>query len=732
MKKKQVSKKKIKQTVAIFATSTAMALAGAAFGNVAHAEEEAKKPLYSLDTILVESSHLTYPGGYINKKARYGILGYKDVLDIPYTQLSLTGKSIETFASPSSTLNDVLINVPSIRSSTSSPMYTDFSMRGINMNGNHMYLNGIPNLFYQFTTPPAHMIERIDVTVGPNAGINGATTSANGTNSGKSATPGIINVISKRAGDEPVTRYTQTFTGKGSWGEYVDVGRRFGKNKEWGLRINAGYLDGELSLSGAEKVEKTFFMNLDHRDDRSTSNLLLGFFDLRVNDGQRWFSLYDSVNKGMMPRVPNAQNSYDFPETTKYVQGYLSTLNHEQKINDNWRWVFNAGVSTRHGTKYNAGAALYIDGYGNFVKSQNRLGHMNESSENLYLQTGVNGNFMTGSVKHNLAFSVDKAWTKYWSSNAYSTYNLISGNLYDGIVFGKYTLPQAGDAKLAYEETVDGVTLADTLEYKKLQVLVAASRRYGDFKSPTEKVNNLDLAPSFGITYKPVKNLALYTGYSSSYSRGVFVTDSKYDNKGSILSPVRNTQTEVGVKYENKGLLTTLSYFVLNEGNYVDLPGSGNGKYILTQEGENRYKGIELTVNGKIAPKWNITGGLMYLGHNREKTGSANKDGWHVNGVSDWSSVIALEYNPDAKTSLIGRMNYSSSAYINDDKAQIPSYVTFDLGVTYKTKFAGTPVKLSAMCYNVANTDYWMGRGGSTTFGLSMPRTITLTAQFDL
>ncbi len=729
--KKRATKKALKRRMTLLAAGATLLFMGAGADNAVSAEEAAEKTVYQLEEVLVEGEAFVYPGNYVNKKARYGILGYKDILDIPYTEISLTAKSIETFGTPGLTLNEVLTNIPSIRSSTSSPMYTDFSMRGINMNGNNMYLNGIPNLFYQFTTPPAHIIERMDVTVGPNAGINGATTSANGTNSGKSAPPGLINVISKRAGDEPVTRYTQTFSGRGSWGEYIDIGRRFGEKQEWGLRINAGHLDGDLSLAGTEKEEKTFFINLDHRDDRSTTNLLAGYFDLRVNEGQRWFILSDSVNKGLMPKVPDAKNSYDFPETTKYVHGYLSTLNHEQKINDTWRWYVNAGMASRSGTKYNAGSALYIDGYGNFLSS-NKLNHQNEASKNVYVQTGVNGDFTAGEVKHNLAFSVDRAWTKYWNASVNSVAGLIAGNLYDGVVYGDYTLPEAGHAPLSYEETVVGVTLADTMEYKKLQVLVAGSRRDGKFESSSEKVNNLDLAPSVGITYKPIKNVAFYTGYSSSYSRGAFVSDAKYENKGRILSPVKNKQAEVGVKYENNGLLTTLSYFDLNQGNYVDLPGSTSGKYILTQEGENRYKGVELAVNGKVASKWNITGGLMHIDHKREKTGTAKKDGWYVNGVSDWSSVIALEYNPDDKTSVIGRANYNSSAYIDDNKAKIPSYVTFDLGVSYKTKISATPVKLTAMCYNVADKDYWMGRGGSTTFGLSMPRTFTLTAQFDL
>lgn len=729
----KAKKRALNRKIILLAAGTAILWGNAGPGNAVYAEETAKKAEYQLEEILVEDDAYVYSGGFINKQARYGILGYKDILDIPFTESSLTKKSIETFSIPSSTLNDVLVNVPSIRSSTSSPMYTDFSMRGINMNGNNMYLNGIPNLFYQFTTPPAHIIERIDVTVGPNAGINGTTTSSNGTNSGKSAAPGMINVISKRAGTEPVTTYTQTFSGRGSLGEYIDVGRRFGENDEWGIRVNAGNLDGDLSLAGTEKEEKTLFVNLDHKDERSTSNFLVGHFDLRVNEGQRWFTLKDNVNVGVMPKVPDSDTSYDFPETTKYVHGYVMTLNHEQKINDNWQWFVNTGSSTRSGTKYNASSALVIDGLGNFLSS-NVTNHQNEASKNVYFQAGVNGNFTTGEVQHNMAFAVDRAWTKYWNVTKNGTSGLISGNLYDGIIYngGIYPLPDAGHAPLSYEETNVGVTLADTLEYKKLQVLVAGTRRAGKFESTSEKVDNLDVSPSFGITYQPIKNVALYTGYSSSYSRGMYVTDAKYENKGSVMAPVENKQAEIGVKYENKGLLSTLSYFDLNQGNYVDLPGSTTGKYILTQEGENRYKGIEATVNGKLAEKWNITGGFMYINDKREKTGSSNKDGWYVTGVSDWSSVIALEYNANNKLSVMGRANYSSSAYVDDNKAKIPSYVTFDLGATYKTQISSTPVKLNVMCYNVADKDYWMGRGGSNTFGLSMPRTFALSATFEL
>lgn len=46
-------------------------------------------------------------------------------------------------------------------------------------------------------------------------------------------------------------------------------------------------------------------------------------------------------------------------------------------------------------------------------------------------------------------------------------------------------------------------------------------------------------------------------------------------------------------------------------------------------------------------------------------------------------------------------------------------------------RVASYPIRLSASVINLADKSYWMGRGGSTTFGLSMPRTFQLSVQAD-
>ena len=47
---------------------------------------------------------------------------------------------------------------------------------------------------------------------------------------------GIISVKTKVAPDNRVFDFTQTISGRGLFGEYLDYGERFGKNKEWGIR----------------------------------------------------------------------------------------------------------------------------------------------------------------------------------------------------------------------------------------------------------------------------------------------------------------------------------------------------------------------------------------------------------------------------------------------------------------------------------------------------------------
>lgn len=200
------------------------------------------------------------------------------------------------------------------------------------------------------------------------------------------------------------------------------------------------------------------------------------------------------------------------------------------------------------------------------------------------------------------------------------------------------------------------------------------------------------------------------------------------------MSPSKAKSNEIGVKYENKGFLATLAFFQNKEANNITVYNNDFTKKWYTQDGENEYKGIELSVNGRLNDKWNIMGGLMYLDATRTRTEKGTYDGYSVAGIPKWTGVAALQYNPDKDWSIIGRAVYVGSTPIfpasNDIKWTVPSYVTYDLGVKYKTKFNSTPVTLSAMCYNITGKDYWIAYGSG--LHLSSPRTLMLSATFDI
>lgn len=693
------------------------------------------KPVVQIDDVVVLHKDDRLPGELLQGSARLGIQGDKSVMDIPYSLMSLSAKTLELFHDPSLPLSNVLQNNPSIRSSTSSPMYSDFSMRGVNMNGNHMMLNGIPSLFSQFTTPPSHVIERIDITSGPNAAVNGVNMSNNGTDSGATPAPGTINIVTKSAPYADINRVTGTFSGRSSIGTYLDVSRRFGEDKAWGVRVNAERLDGELSLPGAENNSTNIFVNLDHQSTSSSTNLFAGYFDLRINGGQRWFTFSGTGRE--LPKAPDARNNYDFPETTKLMYGYVVALNHEQRLSENWSVFANYGAMEKSGYKYNSSSALRFNDAGVFVAA-NVANAQVEATENAYGQIGVRGRFETGPLTHNIALAVDHSFAKYWNDTNNGATGRIGGSLYGGVAYGPqfYPLPARRTAVLQWSETNIGVILTDVISVGKFDILLAASQKNEDFLNQLtgRRIENDNILPTYGLTYKASPDLSFYAGHTESFSRGAMVSnDARYVNRGEVLAPVKASQNEVGVKLKRGGMLSTLAIFDMDQQNLIDVEVTPT-TFRRDADGKNRYRGVELSSVGQLTDQWTVTLGGLYLDAEREKTNGGAADGKFVNGVAEWSGAAGFEYRPVRSIGLVGRAVYNGEAFIDsgtNGSTKIPAFVAFDIGANYRTEVASHPIRLSAMILNAADKNYWMGRGGSTTFGLSMPRTFQVSIQAD-
>lgn len=688
------------------------------------------------NSISVGQTSEDMPGGYISQGARLGFLGETNILKTPFTQFSFTEKAIQDYGDPSQPINSVAANMPSVKTSGCT-MYNDFSIRGQNLNGYQMYLNGIPDMFKQANTP-INFAERIEVTSGPNKGITG--TAAN------ESAGGVVNIVSKRANGD-YAKVTTLFSGHSSFGQLIDVSRRFGKNNEWGLRINAQNLNGETAIEDERLTNRDITLNIDHKTRNSYTNLFMGYFYSKQKNGQRWFGFSgsDFQTASAVLRAPDTAKNLSFHGQEFEYDDWAITLNHEQKFAKNWKMFLNAGYN-RYDlfNNVNSKSSKYfvINKNGDF-RALNWV--QNFPITSYYGQIGVQGVEHTGPVKHTLVAAIDKSWYNTYrnlntTDQANQQFFTPNGNLYTGVPFGPYTNYNADKVcwgTLGSTSRKWSWSLNDNIEYKKLNILLgyfynhSRTNTYNKTGGITQSVHSQAGSPTYGIVYSPTDKLSFYASHSESFNMETVVSN-KYKNVGEILPAAKTKQNEIGVKYLNRDLLTSLSLFDIKKAGNIDVTEGGD--LYQRQDGEDEYEGIEVAFNGKLAPKWNLMGGLMYLDAKHHKTTKTILENQRISGASRWNGVLALEYEADDRYSFFGRILYNGSAMIwnseTTNQLDVPPYTTLDLGVKYKTTWNKIPVQFNLTCYNVLGKDYWIPKSGVDTVILGNPRTLALSAQF--
>lgn len=749
--------------------SVLCAIASVGFVMSASAEEAMQG---NLDEIVVEGSRDVLPGGMVNTKGSVGLLGDKEVMKTPFSVTNVSQKTMDLFLGPNEPLDKALVGVPSVRAS-GSVLHGDFSVRGFRTNGTAMYVNGVHGVMTQFNLP-MYAMEGIDIVSGPNSMLG-----ASGVQYESNTAGGIINARTKRAGDTDFIKYKQTFSGKGSFGEYLDVSQRLGQNREWGVRLNTELLNGETAVDEANMKAKGIAINIDHKDKHSSTNFFANYRDLDIYNGVRWFKL---ANKGSaptdsktgkpsigtvdgtgltkqipgvnyLPSAPDGGKNYSAAGTWKAGYGWFMTLNHEQYMNDNWTLFANFGYSRQklnQNVSPNMSSYWITDDAGNYDLIQTNSATPQRS---YYAQLGTKNKFDTGALKHEVILSADKAWRNRDGSSApLSPLYMGTANIYSGSMF------QDADARMIYYTTrpnnktsVWGVSLLDSINYGKWDAMLGVHKHAASAKSwnATSKswgseTKSDATCPTYSLSYSPDDHVMIYGNHAENFDIGASA-GSSYQNYGEVLPPTKVKQNEVGVKYQNKGAMYTLAYFDIDQANNVGKDVPGYSKPFLVQDGKINHKGLELSVNGKLADKWYGMFGLAYLDAKYKNMGKGNeyKNGVRESGQGEWSASAALEYKADDNFSVIGRatytgatpfytVNYNSSTVTKDSKhLEAPSYMVYDLGVTYNTKINSTPVKLSAMCYNLLDKDYWTVARGDQVY-LSTPRTFFVSAEFTL
>lgn len=661
-----------------------------------------------------------YAGGQLASGARLGMLGNTSFLDNPFNQSSYTAEAIEDRQARS--LSDLLLDEPSVRVSTArNNISEDFSIRGLPVASGDVSFDGLYGLMPYYRVP-VEIAERVEVLKGPSALLNGMAPSGN--------VGGAINVVPKRAEDEALTRLSASVLSDSVLGLSADVGRRFGEDQAFGVRLNSAWRDGDTTTDRQQQRDHLQSLALDYRGERLKASVDLLYQKQHIDGTLRQFIAASTLES--LPSAPDASLAYPgfgYSETTDK----MAAARVEYAFSDD-AGVYVAGGQRRMLMDALTGNPTLQDTDGNFVSYP--AWQIYRVVDKSYA-AGGHARLDTGALTHELAINVTRLdqtaridFDTFWGARES---NLYSPSYSD--------TPDKGDASIdlkRYNDTrLDSVALADTLSWLDDRLRVTLGARHQrvqvqgyDFSTGLPSGRRYDesrITPAVGVVLRWQPGLSLYANYIEGLSQGPVAPTSGVSNPGEVFAPIRTKQHEVGAKADWGRLAASLGLF------QIVRPSAGlaDGRYGVN--GEQRNRGLELNVFGMATPAVHVIGGMTLMHGELTRTAGGSDDGHDAIAVPrvqanlgvDWRDVLLPGLSLNARVVHTGHQ-YADSA----NTLRLPKWTRLDVGARYRTEIAGRPLTLRAAVENLFDKDYWASSNEGYLY-LGTPRTLLVTGSVD-
>ncbi|NVI84346.1 MULTISPECIES: TonB-dependent siderophore receptor [Janthinobacterium] len=709
----------------------------------AHAQTTSTTPAgdaQSMPTVVVNASadasaeglSKAYAGGQVARGGRLGLLGNVDMMDTPFGSTSYTQQFIADQQARS--VGDLLQSDPAVRMSRGYGNFQEvYVIRGFALDSDDVAYNGLYGVLpRQYVSP--ELLERVEVFRGASAFLNGAAP-------GGSGIGGAINLMPKRAGNTPLTELTVGVESGGHAYAAIDVARRFGENKEFGVRVNAAKRQGETGIKREDHDVGMFSVGLDYRGSS---------YRLSADAGYQNFDLTaprPSVGIGsvaVLPSAPDASKNFAQPWSYSKEHDVFGTARAEVDLaKDVVAWAAFGSRSTKEAnslaepslTSSNGDAT--VSRFDNARKQEIRTGEL-----------GIRGKLVTGAVKHTLVAS----WSGHWNEakNAYAIGDKFATNIYAPVSVAPPPTPYPGgimsDPRITQKTILNSYALADTMAFLDDKLLLTVGLRRQQIKDAGYDYNTSVLqgkaydesatTPVAGIVFKANRNVSLYANYIEALVKGPTATGTyvengqqlNVDNMGDVFAPYKSKQKEIGVKYDggklgmSAALFSTAKPLLAVVGKRAEL------------DGEQRNRGLELSVFGTPMQGVRLLGGLTWLDAKLSNTGMAENNGKKPIGAPETQMSVGGEWDvPGAPgLTLNARTIYTSTQYADQaNTKQLPSWTRLDIGARYLTQVAGRDVTLRARVDNVTDRNYWSSAVSSFNIGslvLAAPRTVVVSA----
>lgn len=700
----------------------------------------------ALDTIDVQgannpNSTMTpmpaYAGGQIARGGQVGMLGNRDVMNTPFSQTNYTNKTIKD--QQAQTVQDVLSNDPSIVTKMNGAWDDDASIniRGFSttLSSGFASLNGLIGMS-PLSAPDMDYIERVEVLRGPSALLNGMAAS------GAGGVGGTYNLVTKQAGDEPLTEVTTLYGSRLQLGAHLDVGRRFGAGNEFGVRFNGAFRKGDGPVDPQSVAVGSAALNLDYRGERVriAADVLHQSNDSRPQAIQQLSVTGGPGGDGtFVPKAPDAGTSLNPPWSEQRSRLNGAMVRSEADITDNVTAYAAIGKQKWDFSYSGPRQPTLRDPSGTYGWS--RLSNVNYASDVLSMQGGLRAMATTGPVNHALSLNLSQARREVGQAETQSPYTYTT-NLYNPVFGPEVFIADPGAPQKSSETRVSSIGVADTLSILDERIQFTGGIRYQEVESgnfsattgaQTSSYEGKAWTPALGLIVKPWQNVSLYTSYIENLQAGTIVGTS-YANAGEVFPPYVSKQYEAGVKVDWGTVTTTLAAFQIAQPNTVAMDDPNGGLPRLALNGEQRNRGIELNAYGELLPGFRLMGGATLLDAIQTKTEGGLNDGNRAQGVPIIRTVVGGEWDTPflQGLTLTGRVTYTGDQMVTDNRdMKIPSWTVIDLGARYvfDAPWNNKPIAVRFNVDNVFDKDYWSG-AQNRYITLGAPRIFRLSATF--
>lgn len=699
----------------------------------AHAQQR-EPDATRVEDVIVTGSQVAvspaYAGGQVATGGRVGLFGALDVMDTPFATANYTERLARDQQARS--VGDVLQNDPVVRVTKGFGNFQElYVVRGFPVYSDDMTYNGLYGVLpRQFVA--AELLERVEVFRGATAFLNGAAP-------GGSGVGGAFNLMPKRAGAD-LTRLTGGIEGGGELYGAADVSRRFGADRDWGVRLNLARRDGESSIDRQARTLDVVGLGVDRRGAGVRFSADVGYQDHRIDAPRPTVT-----PTGAVPTPPDASGTFAQPWTYTDERQLFGAARGEIDFAPNvTAW---AAIGGRDGREANvlANPTAQPDGTLSAYRFDNAREDMVWSGD-----VGVRADLTTGSVEHRLVVSASSVGSKSRNAYAFSNFAGFGSDLYaptdvapptpDFFVGGDL------DAPLVTERVRNSsFAVADMITLMDDRLLLTAGARWQDIRTRTYDYDTGALGsaydgdavtPAFAVVYKPNDWISVYANYAEALVPGQIAPatsgGSPVTNAGEVLEPFRGEQAEVGFKYDVGRFGGTVSLFS------TTLPSAFVEGGVFATNGEQRNQGLEVTWFGEPREGLRVLGGWTLIDAELRRTAGGALDGNTAIGVPDFQANVNVEWDLPMVQGLTveGRVVHTGSQQVNaTNTVELESWTRLDAGARWSFDAAGKPLTFRARVENVLDEDQWVAVGGfpgANYLTLGAPRTfsVQLSAEF--